>query len=371
MHKRKILALSLVVVLMSGLVAACAAPAPGAPATTATATVTTTATKTTTVTAPAPEEVMKPQQWDCMIYMAGITTFHDIEKQKAFDRIKERTGGLLDIRSVPQGGLPIKSEDWLRAIGTGELAMCEASGGYHSGDFPMLGIVDVPYIYSTKLQKRMVYEACRPIFQRELHKEGVHMLGYRPAFTLALATTKPVDVMDLKGTKIRSYSLGSAKTIEAMGGTPVPIAWAEVYSGLEKGVADGVISGADSLFSAKMYEVAPYFYNTGPLHGHWWLAVSLELWESLPKDVQNIVNEELTAWQGLSLIYSQMEIPGIFDNIEAETGIPAGQPTQAFFDMMIEKVTKPFMVEELEKTGEPLATEIITAMEEALGKKLH
>jgi len=380
MNKRLILALVMMVVLMTGLVAGCAAPtAPGAPAktvtTTATKTITSTITTpktiTSTVTAPASKEVMKAQQWDCIIYWTSVTSFHDVEKQKAFDRIKERTGGLLDIRSVGMGGLPIKAEDLLRAVATGELAMCEASGGYHSGDYPMLGIIDVPYIYTNKLEKRMVYEACRPIWQREFHKEGIHMLSYRPGFTLALATNKPVDVMDLKGTKIRSYSLGSAKIIEAMGGTAVPIAWAEVYSALEKGVADGLITGADAILSTKICDVAPYSYATGPLHGSLFITVNLELWESLPKDVQNIVHEELSQWVGLDLIWSEKEIPRVFDLIEEETGIATVWPAQEFFDTMTEKVAKPFMVEELEKVGEPLATEILTAIEQALGRSLH
>ena len=305
-----------------------------------------------------------------MIYMAGITTFHDIEKQKAFDRIKERTNGLLDIRSVPHGALPIKSEEWLRAVGTGELAMCESSGGYHAGDFPMLGVFDVPYIFTNKMEKRVVYEAVRPIVQRELAKDGIHVLSYRPAFTQCFATTKPVDVMDLEGMKIRSYSLTIARIIEAMGGTPVPVAWAEVPSALEKGVADGLMTGADSIYSAKLHKIVTYSYDIGLIHGIWFLTVNKDLWDALPKDVQNIVHEELSQWEGLCLIYSQMEMVNIYDQMLADGGEGHEVAPAEFFDLMRTEVTTPLMAEEVEKAG-AVGQEILTAIEQALGKTLH
>lgn len=347
MKLARLIAIGVILALVLSLAAACAGPG-----------------------GPAPEEAMEPVQWDCMIYMAGITTFHDIEKQKAFDRIKERTGGLLDIREVPQGGLPIKAEDWAKAVGRGELGMTEMSAGYHSGSFPFIGPYDVPYLYSTKLEKRQVYEAVRPILQRELAKENIQVLFYRPAFTQALVTTKPVDPSDMGGTKIRSYSKANATQIEAMGGVAVPVAWSETYSALEKGVAEGVITGLDSCYSAKFYEICKYWYATGPLHGVWWLACTKDQWDSFPKDVQNIVYEELSQWCGLGIAYSEEEMANTWQLVEAE-GCTVEFPGPEFFDMMTQKVTKPFMKEEMEKIGEPLATEVVSAIEAALGRSVR
>ena len=44
---------------------------------------------------------------------------------------------------------------------------------------------------------------------------------------------------------------------------------------------------------------------------------------------------------------------------------------ERFFELMAEKVTKPQMEEELEKVGEPLATEIVGAIERALGRSVR
>ncbi len=319
---------------------------------------------------PAPEAPMEAVQWDSMIYMAGITTFHDIEQQKAFDRIKARTGGLLDIRVVPQGGLPIKAEDWLRAVSTGELGMAQA-GDYHTGDFPILGLYNVPYVFTTLMEKSLIWGATVPIMRREMAKDDIEILAYRSSFTMAAAFNQPVDIMDLKGLKVRAYALPNAKQIEAMGGTPVTIAWNEVYSALEKGVANGMLTGLDSMYNAKMYEVAPYFYNTGPLHQIWWLAVKKSVWDSFPKSVHDIVYQELEQWTRLTKVYTMSEIGSYAAKLEAVTGNPVQEVPPAYFELMNSNVTIPFLREEMEKVGEPLASEFVGAMEAVLGRSLR
>lgn len=320
---------------------------------------------------PAPEQAMEPQQWDLTIDSSAIDHFSDIQLQKAFAIVKERTNGLLDVRIIPHGQLPYKGEEWLRLVSSGKLAMTLASGGYHAGDYPIWGVIDVPYTFTNMVEKRMVWDAVRPIFRREMEKENIHILNYDPRFTQSFNTSKPVDVMDLKGMKIRSYSKAIAMIIEAMGGTAVPIAWPEVYTALERGVADGLLTGADGIYLTKMFEVAPYSYDVGLIHGIWVVTVNKELWDALPKSVQNIVYEELEAFQGLSLVWADAEMKNIYDLMLADGGKGHEKITDpAFFDMMLEKVTKPLMAEELAKTG-AVGEEIVSAMEQALGKTLR
>lgn len=346
MRRKGLLIVCLAAVLVLSLVAACA-PAAG----------------------PAPEAPMKPQKWDCMMYMAGLTTFTDIQLQAAFGRIKERTNGLLDIRLVPHGGLPIKSEEWLRAVSAGELEMTEASGEYHSGDYPFLAILDIPFLFTNKLEKRMIWEAARPIVQREMNKVNVQVLAYHAIDNQCFCANKPVDVMDLKGLKVRSYSAMTANMITAMKGVPVPVAWPEVYGALEKGVADALLTGASAIYEAKLHEVAPYSYDIGLLNGIWYIAVNKDLWDALPCSVKEIVFEELAQYQGLSIIYNQMEMGRTFDKMLAAGGKGHEKAPPEFFDLMWEEVSKVMMEEEVAKSG-AVGEEILAAIEQALGRKL-
>jgi len=316
------------------------------------------------------ESAMEPQQWDCTIYMPGMTVFYDIEMQKAFDRIKERTNGLLDVRVVPNGVLPITAGDWVRAVSAGDLEMCLISGGYHAGDYPMWGILDVPYLYSNKFEKRQVWDAARPILQREMEKDNVHLLKYRPAPNQCLATAKPVDVLDLNGLKVRSYSKAISMMIEAMGGTAVTMASSEVNTALERGTIEGVLTTAGSVLTMGWLDPLPYVYDIHFLLGIWVVGVNKDLWDSLPKEVQTIVHEELDQWEGQCLMYAQViEIPGVFDEMAVSGAKSVEVVDPEFIEIMREKVTKPLLADEVSKSG-AVGEEIAQAIEEALGMEL-
>ena len=49
------------------------------------------------------------------------------------------------------------------------------------------------------------------------------------------------------------------KTMEAMGATSVPVAWAELYTALQTGVVDGGENNHPSVVSKKFYEVSKYY----------------------------------------------------------------------------------------------------------------
>ena len=87
----------------------------------------------------ASSQAQSPQRLSLMIVRGNLNAFDDAEQQKAFNRVKERTGGLLDVQSIFAGSLPIKSNDWLRAVSAGDLDMAMLVGDYHAADFPLLG----------------------------------------------------------------------------------------------------------------------------------------------------------------------------------------------------------------------------------------
>ena len=64
---------------------------------------------------------MDPQKWSMLIVRPNLDAFDDQQTQAAFDRIKERTNGELDMKIAFIGSLPIKEAEWLRAVGNGEV----------------------------------------------------------------------------------------------------------------------------------------------------------------------------------------------------------------------------------------------------------
>ncbi len=97
-----------------------------------------------------------------------------------------------------------------------------------------------------------------------MRKVAIYLNGARAL------TTKDIEVKgpaDLDGIKIRSMtSAVSQDTIQALGGTPVPMSYSELYVALQTGVVSGQDNGLSNVYSSKFYEVQNRFYKTE--HGY-------------------------------------------------------------------------------------------------------
>jgi TRAP-type C4-dicarboxylate transport system substrate-binding protein len=107
---------------------------------------------------------------------------------------------------------------------------------------------------------------------------------------------------ELKGLKVRVYGTAQAEFARALGMEPVSIAFAEVYTALERGTVDAGFTGTYSGFALKWYEVTKYLVdvNHGPNSGV--LVISKRSWDKLPPDAQAMLRklgEEFTerAWE--------------------------------------------------------------------------
>lgn len=90
---------------------------------------------------------------------------------------------------------------------------------------------------------------------------------------------------DLKGVKLRMP--GSKEWLflgEALGATPTPLAFGEVYLGLKTGTIDGQDNPLPSVRSAKFYEVTKQITLTSHLVDGIFITVSNKLWNGLTAD---------------------------------------------------------------------------------------
>ena len=100
---------------------------------------------------------------------------------------------------------------------------------------------------------------------------------------------------DMEGKKIRvQESPVFIAMMEALGASPTPMAFSEVYTGLQSGVIDGAENNEVSYFSQKHYEVAPYFSYTRHLVGADFLIANSETLNSMSEADRAAFDE---AWQ--------------------------------------------------------------------------
>ncbi len=116
---------------------------------------------------------------------------------------------------------------------------------------------------------------------------GVKLLGVWPFGPQILFCKKPVaKLADIKGMKVRVYDQNLAKFIEMVGGTPVPISFADTHQSLSLGVVDCAITGPSSANSAGWPEVTTHQLPIGfqmALNGY---GMTMKSWNALKPEQQ-------------------------------------------------------------------------------------
>ena len=126
--------------------------------------------------------------------------------------------------------------------------------------------------------------------------------GARNFFT----TTKPVTKLaDLAGQKIRvQQSALMMDTVAALGASPTPVDYAELYTALQSGIVDGAENPPASYYSNKFYEVAPYYVLDGHTYSPSVILISEMMWNTLSAEDQAIMREVAD----MTEVYNRAEI---------------------------------------------------------------
>lgn len=151
----------------------------------------------------------------------------------------------------------------LELLQIGSLDMTKVSCSVLEGFVPSMSVLSLPYIFRDEEHKFRVLEG--EIGKRLLldgERFWLRGLCYYDAGSRSFYTKeKPVLVPeDLVGLKIRTQeSSTSIKMVQALGGSPTPIAWGELYSALQQGVVDGAENNPPSFHLSHHYEVCRYY----------------------------------------------------------------------------------------------------------------
>ena len=96
----------------------------------------------------------------------------------------------------------------------------------------------------------------------------------------------------MKGLKIRvQQSKLMMGLVESLGASPTPMAYGEVFTGLQSGVIDGAENNWPSYFSTSHYEVAPFYTLDSHSRTPEVLCMSKAVWDTLSADDQKIIKQ--------------------------------------------------------------------------------
>jgi TRAP-type C4-dicarboxylate transport system substrate-binding protein len=210
------------------------------------------------------------------------------KEQPFFETLAARTGLPIEVEYKPVDTLGIKDTEQLRVMKAGLFEMASLRMSQNSRDEPTILGLDLVGLNPDYKTGKAVADAFAPILDQRLQKQfGVKLLGVWPFGPQVLFCKKPIAKLgDVKGLKVRTYDQNLAKFIESLGGTPVPISFAETHQSLSLGVVDCAITGPSSANSAGWPEVSTHYLPIGmqiALNGY---GVTLSAWNKLKPDQQ-------------------------------------------------------------------------------------
>jgi len=202
---------------------------------------------------------------------------------------EERTRGRVKVQVYPNSSL-YKDREELEALQLGAVQMLAPS----LAKFGQLGlrdfeVFDLPYIFPNRqVLKTVTQGAIGRELLAQLEDRGILGLAYWDNGFKVMSSNSPIRLPeDLKGKRMRIQpSRVLEAQMEALGATPLPLAFSDVYTALETGLVDGTENPPSNLYSKNMHEVQKYVAVTN--HGYLGYAVIVnrKFWNSLPADLR-------------------------------------------------------------------------------------
>jgi TRAP-type C4-dicarboxylate transport system substrate-binding protein len=244
---------------------------------------------------PAPATAQaKPIVWN-LPHIAAPTYYHTVNYQTWAAKVKEKSGGRMEVRVHPASSL-YPGPELLPAVLDGRSEVGTVLAAYLTDVLLEMGPLELPFMTSNMVEHKKAAMALRPFYTEMLAKKGLKLLSINTWPSQQMFSTAPIrTVADWKGKKIRVYGADTANITRLLGGAPVNIAFGDVYTALEKRTVDGAMTSATNAEPMKFFEVAKfinYWYIAGASQE--WLVANQKAWDALPKDLQQAVLDAVT-----------------------------------------------------------------------------
>jgi len=245
------------------------------------------------------------------------------------EEVQQRSDGRLSLEIYSDAQL-MPGDQEIAAILQGQIDMSHSLSSIAASFDPIWGIFDLPFLFEFDTDDPSVYIEARKKFINSENggKKIVSMMEDKGLKVLSLSSTdmfgspgtgnsdkKITNSDSINGLKIRT-SGGSVvpDTLRTVGASGVAVSGAELTTALQQNVIDGLLTlhmyAFDNKLPIKSYTILPIVNYVMPV------IISLEKFESLPKDLQEIlietgsdleVHADKTVGEGILDVYEKFE----------------------------------------------------------------
>lgn len=268
-------------------------------------------------------------------------TFTQVFEQE----LNSLSAGEMSLQVFPNGQLG-DLESLAEQNSRGMVEMTAAlSAGHLASYFPPIQVLEQPYLFSSRSVAREVLNG--PFGQKmadaAAEASGIRIVAYLPsAFRNFSNSVRPIhSPEDMDGLKIRTQSIPiHLAMVSALGASPTPVPWSELYSALQTGVVDGQENAPYTMLLSNLQEVQNYYTLDHHLVNLSLITVNEDFYQSLDEQQQNILNSAAEAGAFAMLGVIRAAESQDMRTIE-QAGVEIYTPTPAELEQFAEATQQP------------------------------
>lgn len=284
------------------------------------------------------------------------------------EKVNEATDGQVTIDVMAGGALGFEGPELLSAVRDNAVPISDILTSGVAGDEPLFELVTLPFLVQNFEEAETLKNIARPYFEKVAEENWNQKILYIIPWPFAgFWTQDPVQsAEDMKGLKMRTYDTNGALVVEAGGGTPHPLPFSEVYSGLSTGIIDSVLTSSPTAVDASFWEVLDYYSPVNVTMATSFASINLDEFNKLDAAAQEAIIQagkeiEEKLWQ---------EVPVLDENqvkIATDNGIEKIEVSEAFMQELT-KMTEDIRNDWLENSAPEEAKEIVNKFYEEVGR---
>ncbi len=250
---------------------------------------------------------------------SAVFSEQDIRAQM-MQRLQEAVADIATIEPYYGGNL-FKQGTEIVALQRGNLEMGNVAPQDVANQVPAWSILTSAYLFRDADHLRKFFDSDAGAEMKAMAEDqlNIHILGptYFGTRQVGLNIDKKIDTPeDMAGVKLRMPGGDAWQFLgEALGANPTPMAYAEVYTGLQTGAIDGQDNPLPNVENMKFYEVMKQIALTSHLVGYDLLVISKPAWDAMSPEQQEAFDaaaDEAIAWSTAEHLKREEELAGSF-----------------------------------------------------------